>query len=279
MREGLLPLVPDERDFHLGALVRLPDLSELPEEYSLETLLVKDQGDSDMCAAFSATTISEVQEMVELCPEYAFAKAKQIEGSIEAFGTTLRTICKVLTKVGTIEAKDAPFSLATKTRDFLADWENWPSNLDIKAAIHRKKTYATCKGQYDAFDNIRATLWLNRAKKQGVIMGVVWGWPISQAILDNVSPDGFGHAVPVIGFCTIEGVPYLKIQNSAGLAAGKQGIQYLSREVANYFVGQYGAYTFIDIDPEDAEYTQAIGAKLSDNWFIKLLKALKSIFI
>ena len=108
---GLKELEKDERDFSLGAIFTLPALSELPEEYLLETLEIKNQGDTDMCAAFAATTLSEIQEEVLLSPEYAFAKTKEIEGDFLSWGTNLRSICKMMTKIGIIEAKDTPYSL------------------------------------------------------------------------------------------------------------------------------------------------------------------------
>lgn len=111
LKPGLKELPADPRDFSLGQFIDWPKLEDLPEEYELVTLEVKNQQETDMCAAFAATTLSEIQEGVLLSPEYAFAKTKQIEGDYLSWGTNLRSICKMMTKIGIIEAKDAPFKL------------------------------------------------------------------------------------------------------------------------------------------------------------------------
>ncbi|MEK7578266.1 MAG: C1 family peptidase [Patescibacteria group bacterium] len=162
-----------------------------------------------------------------------------------------------------------------QTRDFLANWENWPIELDRKAAIHLKQTYFKIVGPYDDFDNIRATMYKFRDKKQGVIIGVKWGWPLSQKILDTVPLDGFGHALAVIGWRTINGILYLKIQNSGDKTAGENGYHYVSREVINNFVGKYGAFTFVDVPRETVEYHLTYGVKLHWPWWKKIFRAIR----
>lgn len=138
---GLKTLPYDARDFSFGAIFGLPKLEELPDVYFIPPLAIKDQGNSDMCAAFASISASEDQEGVELSPEYVFMKAKEMEGDYTTWGLSLRDVCKVLTKIGSIEMKDAPFSLATKDRDFLANFSNWPPELDGKAIKHKKASY------------------------------------------------------------------------------------------------------------------------------------------
>ena len=89
---GLNKLKKDSRDFIFGAIFPKVDISKLPKSYYLHTLGVKHQGNTDMCAAFSTAVISELQEKVELSPEYLFAKAKQIIGEWNAWGLSLREI-------------------------------------------------------------------------------------------------------------------------------------------------------------------------------------------
>ena len=61
-----------------------------------------------------------------------------------------------------------------RSADFLANWNNWDKELDELAKIHRKQSYFKVSGQYDTFDNIRATIWQNKADKAGVITGAIW---------------------------------------------------------------------------------------------------------
>lgn len=70
---------------------------------------------------------------------------------------------------------------------------------------------------------------------------------------------------------------YLIIQNSYGKEAGNGGWHYFSREIINKYVGLYGAFTFIDMDPETAKYLQANEIKVGDSWIIQLYKLIKNI--
>ena len=109
---GLQKSKKDKRDIQLGAVFALPKLEELPKEYQVNGFVkIKNQGSSDLCAAFAAAATSEEQEMVELSPEYIFAKAKELTGDPNSWGLNLRDVCKVLTKIGSIEQKDSPFEL------------------------------------------------------------------------------------------------------------------------------------------------------------------------
>ena len=105
VKGGLLPTPEDKNDFLFGSIFGLPKLKELPSEFRLNSLGIKNQGNSTMCAAYGSTTISEIQEGVELSPEYLYAKAKQITGDWRGWGLTIRDICKAITKYGSIEKK------------------------------------------------------------------------------------------------------------------------------------------------------------------------------
>src|SRR3990167_7154084 len=97
---GLLPLKKDNRDIPFGSLFSLPDLSELPKEFLIPALEIKDQGVSDLCTAFAASALAEFQDEVLLSPYYTFAKGKQLSRDIAGWGLDLRTICKAATKCG-----------------------------------------------------------------------------------------------------------------------------------------------------------------------------------
>ena len=274
---GLVHKPRDKRNLKLGALITLPKLEELPDEFILETNEVKDQQDSDFCAAFASCLLSGLQEEVPLEPSYTFAVAKSYEPDLNSYGTSLYDILKAHTKVGAIEIKDSPFSLKDKDQQFLKDITNWPILRD-KANVQKKQTYLEITGQYDHFDNIRASIWKFKDKRQGVLFGVDWAWPLSQVVMDNVLYNGSGHALSIIGHKKINGKDYLIIQNSYGKEAGENGKHYFSREVINTFVEKYGAFMMVDIPRDKVEYRIKNGCKLEDSWIVCFWKTFINFF-
>lgn len=271
MNYGLKPKTQDERDFKLGSVYDLPSLKSLPRKFLLPKVKIKNQRQSDFCAAFASCTISELQEGVELAPEWLFAVAKSIEGGDpDSFGLELRSVCKAHQKHGCIEAKDSPYSLENKPASFLRRIENWPDLYD-KAIVHKKGSYFDVKGPYDSFDDIRASIF---KFKSGVLIGVVWSWDKSKAYIDEASDEGEGHALAVaLGW---DG-DYLVVQNSWGKDTGKDGYHYIHRNVINKFVGMYGAYMFSDISKEEAEDYIKHGTK-ADKIKLGLLGTLLGLY-
>ena len=139
---GLNPTPIDNRDFRLEKVFGKIPIMELPEEdfTVAEPLFIEDQKGSDYCAACAASSVMETTEKIDLDPLYAFAKAKQISGEWRSWGLDLRTICKAMVKFGCIAKKDSPYTINDK-RETIANWENWPKDLDFKASFHRQKSY------------------------------------------------------------------------------------------------------------------------------------------
>lgn len=245
---GLQKLKKDSRDLKLGAIIQLPKLEELPSEFIIEPLSVKNQIDylgnnTDACTAFATCGASELQEGIELCPEYTFALTKI--GNLKDWGANLRDACKTHIKYGALEVVESPYTYKNKTADVLRDINNWPDLKDL-AIKHKKHSFVSISGNYDNFDNIKATLWYFRNEKRSVITGVNWIWNLSSVFLTKKSGNGFGHAIFVIGFKD----NYLIIQNSYGKEAGENGRHYLHRDVVNKAVNNYGAFMFIDQESE-----------------------------
>ena len=187
-------------------------------------------------------------------PEYQFALIKEIQGGdVDSFGADLRSIMKSHQKFGALEEKYRPpgFSLKEKDQSFLRRIGNWPPELKIKALEHAKRAYVDVLGQYDPFDDIRASLWLFRAEKRVPVFGLVWGWPENKPIIDSPGAGEFGHALYATGWKQIDGSTYLVVINSWGTDTGEGGRFYFSREVINKFAEQFGAYMFIDQTPEE----------------------------
>src|SRR3990167_3980865 len=97
---GLNPLLPDERDFSVGSIFGTFDLPPDVDFTVSRPLRIKQQGDSDECAAYALCGVAEDTEGVELNPDYTFAKTKQLMGEFESWGADLRMAFKSAVKFG-----------------------------------------------------------------------------------------------------------------------------------------------------------------------------------
>lgn len=273
MKPGLRVLEKDERDFSVGAIFKLPKLSELPSEFVLSGYTVKNQLDTDFCSAFATTSASELQEGVELSPEFSFAAGKSLSKDIESWGQDLRVACKAHTKIGTIEKTEAPFIVGMKDRDFLADINNW-ERLIPKAEKHKKQTFlrVTSEGN-DAFDTIRQTIWKWRDEKRAVVIGILWNYNPKDTVLNEVKENGTGHAMLVIGWTKTN----LIVLGSGGVENGDRGIHYISREVINRWEPVFGSFMFVDMPREEVQWLVDNKLKSEDNWLVQILKIIWSL--
>ena len=259
---GLRILTEAKEDFDLGKVFGLPKLSELPSNFKLGNPIIKHQGDTDFCSAYTSCGMSEFQEGVELYPAYSFALSKKISGDPDAWGQNLRDAMKAHVKFGAIE-KGATDVESRRLPDY-------PSGLLEIAQKHRKKSYFKVTGKYTPFDNIRASIWRFKAQKQAVALGLVFSWPLSTKMLSGVVDNGFGHAMYAIGWVG----DYLTVVNSYGKEAGDQGIHFIHKETINHFTSRYGAYMLIDIPVEEAKLMNERAAHYYSNFFSKLFKKI-----
>lgn len=269
-------------------------------------LRIKNQGSLDFCSGFCGSEITEDQEGEEMDPLFQFAAAKRVMGEFKTWGADLRSAGMGLVKYGSLPQRLAPYFVGEETRDFLANWANYAAELWQKALEHKKLTMLFVDGPHDLFDNIRSVMWLNRSEKRSVMLGVNWRHSWTNApggIIPEWTPikagdsagghciKGFGQKsiknpdTKAVGWETINGQIYLKIQNSWGEGFGDKGIYYFPRSVVNAEFGPYGQITFRDMDPEDAHKAneepkkKEDDAKVSDNWIVALAKALYDAFI
>lgn len=271
IKEGLLPLPKDNRDFKAEKI--LGTIAELPEEDFIvaEPLEIKDQYDTDMCTAFASCAVSEDQEGVILSPEYFFAQIKKQMGNWRGWGADLRSVCKVAVKAGFLEEKDNPYQLEDRGRNFVANWTNWNPVLDAKARSHRKSSFLRVGGYKNRFDSFRGALWQNKGAKCSILTGVTWQkeWTSAENGIIPKDPGNplFGHALKIFGQKKINDELYLVAQLSNNKTIGSEGIFYFPREVINReFI--FGGYFFYDINPEDAK-------KLSWSWVRRLWEFIK----
>lgn len=268
---SLRTLPPDNRDFSLGAFKTLPELKDLPPSFRLP-YRVKNQGDTDLCSAYATCAVSEAQEGFELIPEYTFASSKLITGDIEEWGQDLRSACKAHVKFGALAAYEIPETFLDSTPEKLRDFATW-QDYQSSAELHKKQSYFLVTGPYDAFDNIRATLYQYQTP---IAIGIQFGYPLTQKTLNKIKT-GYGHAMTVIGYEVDEdGEPVLIVGNSYGEEAGDRGVHYITREVINHWFDTYGAFTFVDVDPEQVKYNQKYGIRPGDNWLIQIGKVIKT---
>jgi C1A family cysteine protease len=191
-------------------------------------------------------------------------------GDWKTWGADLRSACKSAQKYGAIEEEDEQYSLGRNTRDAIANWENWFNSLDLKAIMHRQHSYFRVdKGPHDTFDNIRVAMYKNKAS---VVSGAVWQaeWTTARGgVIPKTSWQKLmGHALKIFGWKTINGEPYLIIQNSYGGDIGDKGLFYFPREVINRDF-TFGAFSFVDLTPEQVQYLIKNG-KIYENWWTKL---------
>lgn len=269
---GLKKKKDDPKIFKVGQFIKLPELIELPDKFRLGEPRIKNQYQSDFCSAFAVTGDSEFQEGIELSPEYQFALIKYIEGDVDGWGAELISACKSVVKFGSLPKSKARYSLENESPSFLRDIKNWDAGLLSEIKPYKKESYFEVKGPYDAFDDIRATIWHFRKEKVPIMFGVEWGWDLSKIYIDK-QEDGYGHAMYAIGW---EG-DSLIVVNSAGENAGDKGVHYIHRNIINRSVDLWGAYGLIDIPRQVIEYHIQTGTYLQDNWVIKFIKQIISI--
>lgn len=252
---GLISDESDTRDFSFASVFG-QTVVPLEDFVVAEPLSILDQYSSDLCTSFSTCAVSEMQEKVPLAPEYTFMKTKYLMGSWQGWGAGLRDAAKSHTKFGALKKRDCPFSLAEHGRDFVANHENWPINLDKLAAVHKKKAYFSIDGTGNLFEDIRSALWLNRQDKQSVFTGCIWRpfWLRAKSgiITNETQNGGFGHSFAFIGQKIINSKPYLVVQLSNGTDIGDRGLFYFPENVILREF-KFGAFSFRDIPSNETK--------------------------
>ena len=249
---GLLPLKKDKRDFTVGAAFQLPKLEDLPKTFSLGESKILDQnydGNYDECLSYATVGGSRFQDGVDMYPQYHFAASKDISGDVEGFGQDLRTGMKAWTIYACAEVSDIPQEIKDLPPAQQRYLSVYPDRVINAAKLNIKPTYFSVEGKYDAYDNIRASLYAFRHLKQVVYVGVMWRWDLNEYILKMKPGNFFGHCMYVKGWDE-DG---LITVNSAGEWAGQRGEHRLTREVVNNDVPIFGAFMLTDIPREEAE--------------------------
>lgn len=273
---GLVPHAEDKRDIPFGSIFSMPKLSDLPASFLVSSpIKIKDQLDTDRCAAYAGTAVSEDQEETELSPEWQFYQAKKIQGKMDEWGCDLRSMALSFVKKGSLPKRNCDYDAST-ARSVILDPKNWNMNLETLAASFKKQSFMFVKGPYDFFDNCRATLWKNRKDKESILTGTIWHMEWIDAPMGLISSLGRpleGHALKIYGWTVMNGNTVLVAQLSNGENIGNRGIFYFTREVINQCF-TFGGVIFTDLPKERARFYLENGIKHDDNIFVKLFKRI-----
>ena len=207
---GLKPHIRDKRDFSHKKTYGVFDLSQLPDEYILPSIIL-DQKLSYKCTAFSSCAYQDAQEGIGFDPDWFYAKEGEIEGEVSEYGYSLRTALKTGVKAG------------------------------FKPLIRQDNNNMYLEDSFFAvdcnFDAIRIALWLARAEKRSCLAGTMWfsEWTYTQGgIIPETYSEPVGlHAIVIKGWKKINGITYLIIQNSYGTSVGDNGLHYFPKNVVN----------------------------------------------
>lgn len=246
----------DERDFHVGAVIKWPKLSEIADVFHIKNLSVKNQiadGNEDFCGSCAGTAVKEPQEGIELFYPFLFAAAKHESGDDpDSWGLELRDVGKAICKWGIPALSDVPEEIRNLGPKERRRIENYPKSVIEAAAKHKGQSYFFLNGPYDHFDNARGMMqfFASQGFEYGVVLGVEFGWPLSEYKLVGF-PDGYGHAMAGLGWNSRDG---LDVLNSAGASAGKKGHHDLTRATFNKYAEQFGCLVVTDMPREMAEF-------------------------
>ncbi len=221
---------------------------------------ILNQWDLDFCVSYVTSELQYLMFGIPVDPLYQMAKIKQSRGEYTQAGADLRDGARSVTRFGSLPSSLSPYthsfppSQTDKTRNFLANWVNWPVGLDMQAAKQKDLSYFTVDGTNDAFDNIRSTLKLHQQERRAVSIGLFFcgEWTYTPGgIIPNVMPYHLDnpHNMAIVGQKTISGIPHLIFQNTWGDEFGDKGFYYFPRAIVNQIAQQgYGMLMFSRFD-------------------------------
>jgi hypothetical protein len=311
-QSGSKPLAHDKRDFKASRFFGSPDISQIPPEgLGRKPFSLNNQQLTNFCTACATSEANAFIRGVPMSMEFQAAKIGQLAGAPITDGADPRVAMKAGILYGSLPKDKAPMSLDTSSDGYIADYKNWEPSLDTLAGQNEDASYFQIDdGPNDAFDNIRAQLYLAYQERlhtgsKAIDVAMAFSqWfeqfnvttvtyapavsvsgigPFFSAIINffrSIAPGLFGgevwHAYLFIDWCIRDGAPYLIGQNSYGNAWGDQGVQYFSRETVNALFADYraGAFMYREVNPADVKSWQDQQANIAviDNDIITRLR-------
>lgn len=227
---------------------------KLPDTLGRVMMPVDDQGMTSFCTAFATSKAIAYHYGIDMSPEWQTAKIGEFntDGPIFNGADPLQAMYAAVLN-GALPKILTDVSLNTKSAQFVADWRNWPANLDEEARKYAPGGfYAVADDpKYDVFDDIRSALykawtagdqfpvmafgtwyqmWSDAGNRGEALMPVPTQAPIAL------------HAYLFVDWITQGGVPYLVGHLSSGPSFGDKGFLLFSREDIN------NAFAHMDID-------------------------------
>lgn len=279
----------DKRDFSHSQVFGSIALADIPtDDWQVSIpLAIKNQSDTDMCAAYALAAVCEDEDGIELNPEFSFMASKYATGNYTEWGSDLRTMSKTAVDFGLLPQEMYPFKNEDNDRDYLANPENWfriDKNILALGEENKKKSFFFVDGPGDNFDNFRMVMWQNRAEMRSILTGCRWRTDWND-LKDGIIPesgwensDVVPHAFKIFGQKKINGQLYLMAQLSNGTYIGDKGIFYFPRSVVNSEF-KYKAITFKDMPKEYAQYLSENKISVNDGLFTRILKVIKNIIL
>lgn len=217
--------------------------------------------DVEDCTAFSSSAVRASMKGKNYNPQQYWVDECDYDGApVTQNGTSMETALNVgIEKGWTLEGTTTPHL------------DNASSYLQV-----------TPSNGMDMFDSMRATMMQANAPLEA---GVTWyeDWDNSP---NGIVPASYqtvlgGHAIKLAGWKTINGMPYIVVQNSWGSDAGDGGLFYFSREIANKIFDE--VYIWSDVASQEIKQLGLLAALLRNlrNLYIVLEnipQAIKNIF-
>ena len=286
VQNALRPLSKEDKEanhpYRVGAVLDLPKLEDIPQYYNPgvpESWIfnqVEFDPNNDECAGASSALVSGMQEGTELDPHFHWMMARQRAGmKIPDFGVNNRDLAMTLVKVGSLKKEDSPYTFATP-RDTIADPASWQIEKLLPKAILQKKgsvVWVKPHNAYDAFDVFRASITkFNKLyqKTHGAVFGLVYSQPSNDPNIKEVTEQGAGHDVALIGWNGDNAI----MVNSLGINAGTRGMFTIHRKVINRWAEEFGMFILIDATQEDIDLASKSPLKLDDITSTNILRQL-----
>lgn len=275
IRNGARPTERDPRDYSMHRTFGTVSPIDIPVEYNIDAgLTMPDQnaeGNPYECTGYTTCDLGTDQDGVIYSPEYTYMKTLYMQGLPPTTrGSDIRPSLKSASIYGLLPKENVPEILAGKGEDFTADQSVWPASLDAIAGKleHRKGAYFNVYldgGVRDWFHAFQSAMWINRADKRGISVGIPWLWLsapqgfLTEDFVYNGNPNSVGwHNIAIKGWTAIGGVSYLIGKPWCGKNYGDKGFVYISRGCINKVmeIGGSAAFTLADAAEKDIKTIQ-----------------------
>ena len=261
---GLVPSPYDVRDYVLTATAT--DYSNLPEQFDLGIVKIKNQGPKPTCVAHSVAELVEYHNYHQNNKEYKRFSTEFIYGAREPSyylgnGMYLRDALKIAQKRGDVLYEDLPGN-----HDVQEAMKNVQRNQQVlfnKAYPNRISTYYRIYGNSE----LKHAIYNNGPVLAGIMLYNGYYLNKDNVLCYNINNDTFGHAVLIVGWTKDHWI----VQNSWGESWGDKGRFYIPMN--RFWDICYEAYGVTD----NINEIETVG-KCADffhpviNWFMNLIR-------